>query len=107
MEEVLTRIFDDLIARTTGPLNLRLFLQPIMASIFGIIGGLEDAKAHRPPFFWSMFTNPSERRNMLKDGWKHIGKVFVIAMTLDAVYQFIVDGFIYPFEVVLIAFILA
>src|SRR5688572_13856015 len=102
MDEMLTRIFDDLIARTTGPLSLRLFLQPIMASIFGIIGGLEDAKAHMPPFFWSIFTSPYERRIMLKDGWKHIGKIFVIAMILDAVYQFIVNGFIYPFEVVLV-----
>lgn len=107
MEEMFTRIFDDLVARTSGPLHLRLFLQPIMASIFGILGGLKDAKEGRPPYFWSMFTNPSERREMLKDGWKRVGKVFLIAIVLDAVYQFIVHRFIYPGEVVLVAIILA
>ncbi len=107
MEEMLTRIVDDLIARTSGPLHLRLILQPLVASVFAVIGGLNDAKAGKPPYFWTMFTDHTQRSEMLRDGWKQVGKVFVLAMVFDVVYQLVVGGFIYPFEVVLVAVILA
>jgi hypothetical protein len=44
---------------------------------------------------------------MLKSGWKSVGKIFVIALVLDAVYQYIELSWFYPGEAVLVAFILA
>jgi hypothetical protein len=44
---------------------------------------------------------------MLQDGWKSVGKVFILALVLDVVYQVVVQRFVYPFEVILVAFILA
>ena len=44
---------------------------------------------------------------MLKDGWKSVGKVFVMAIIIDLIYQLIVLKWFYPFEAVLVAFILA
>jgi hypothetical protein len=44
---------------------------------------------------------------MIKDGWKSVGKVFILALVLDAVYQMIVLHFVYPGEMVIVAFILA
>ncbi len=41
------------------------------------------------------------------DGWKHIAKVFILAIVLDAVYQFIVRRFVYPGEAIVVAVILA
>jgi tryptophan-rich sensory protein len=44
---------------------------------------------------------------MLKDGWKSVGKVFVLALVLDVVYQIIVMRFVYPGEALITAVLLA
>ena len=44
MEDLLTRIFENLIDRVSGPMKFRLILQPLMATIFAIRSGLKDAK---------------------------------------------------------------
>lgn len=98
---------ENLGARVTGPMHLRIYLQPIMASVFAIIAGIRDAKAGKSAYFWAIFTQPEHRREMLKDGWKSVGKVFVIAMVLDIVYQLLVQRWVYPFEVIIVALILA
>lgn len=107
MEEIFGRFVEHLIARVSGPMKFRILLQPVMASIFAILAGLRDAKADRPAYFWALFTQPAQRAEMLKDGWKSVGKVFVLAMVLDVVYQLIVQRWVYPAEVIIVAFILA
>ena len=44
---------------------------------------------------------------MLRDGWKAVGKIFVIAVIIDLVYQLIVLRWFYPGEALLVAVILA
>ena len=44
---------------------------------------------------------------MLKDGWKSVGKIFILAIVLDVVYQIIVARFVYPGEAIFVAFVLA
>jgi hypothetical protein len=107
MEDLLARIFENLIARVSGPMKFRVLLQPIMASIFAIRAGLQDAKAGRPVFFWALLTDPAHRAGMIKDGWKSVGKVFVLALVLDVAYQIIVSRFVYPGEALIVAFVLA
>ena len=107
MEETFVRIMENLGARVTGPMQFRVFVQPLMATIFAVIAGLRDAKAGRPAYFWALFTQREERRQMLADGWKQVGKIFVLAVVLDVVYQLIVQRFVFPFEVLVVAFILA
>jgi hypothetical protein len=88
-------------------MKLRLLLQPTMAAIYAIRSGLKDARDGRPAFLWTVITDPSSRDYLIKDGWKSVGKVFLLAMALDIVYQLIVAKFIYPLEVVVTAFLLA
>jgi hypothetical protein len=107
MEEIVTRIYENMVDRVSGPMNLRLILQPVMAAVFAIMAGLKDSKMGKPAYFWAMFTQPEHRREMLEDGWKSVGKVFVIAMVLDIIYQIVVQRWVYPGEVVLVAIILA
>ncbi len=107
MEETFIRIMENLGARVTGPMQFRVILQPLMATIFAVIGGLGDAKAGRPAYFWALFTRREERRQMLADGWKKVGKIFILAVILDVVYQYIVQRFVFPGEVLVVAFILA
>jgi len=107
MEELFARVWENLIGRVSGPLTFRLILQPIMAVIFAIRAGLKDAKEGRPPYFWAIFTHPAERRQLLRDGWKSVGRVFILAIVIDAVYQFIVCRCFYPGEALIVAFVLA
>jgi hypothetical protein len=107
MDEIWMRIVENLGDRISGPMKFRVFLQPIMASIFAVIAGLKDARAGNPPYFWALLTEPGHRLAILKDGWKSVGKVFVLAAVLDVVYQFKVQGFVYPAEVLIVALLLA
>ena len=107
MDDLWMRIVENLTDRVSGPMKFRLILQPLMASIFAILSGLKDAQLGRPPYFWALLTTPAHRADMIKDGWKSVGKVFVLALILDVVYQIIVSRFVYPGEVVLVAFLLA
>ena len=107
MQEVLSRIIENMMDRISGPMHLRILLQPVMAAVFATIAGLQDARAGKPPYFWSLIGNPAHRRDMLRDGWKSVGKVFLVAMVLDVVYQIIAQRFVYPGEVVLVALLLA
>ncbi len=107
MEEMWIRFLDDMAGRITGPMKFRLLLQPVMASIFAVIAGLKDARTGKPPYFWALLSDPGHRRDMLRDGWKSVGKVFVFALVLDVVYQLVVLRFVYPGEAILVALLLA
>ena len=89
MEDLLTRVVENLIGRVSGPMKFRLLIQPLMAAVFAVRDGLKDAREERPPFFRAIFTHPDQRSDMLKDGWKSVGKIFVIAIIIDLVEQFI------------------
>lgn len=98
MEDLLTRIFENLIGRVSGPMKFRLILQPLMAIIFAIRSGSKDAREGRPAYFWTLFTDAAHRRDMLRDGWKSVGRIFILAIIIDVVYQFIVFRWVYPVE---------
>ena len=107
MDHTIARITENLVARITGPMRLRLALQPAMAIFFAIRDGLKDAQHGKPAYFWGLFTDKGEREAMLKTGWKSIGKVFLFAIALDVVYHIIAHRWVYPGEAVLVAIILA
>jgi hypothetical protein len=107
LEDTLMRLWENLIGRVTGPMKFRFFLQPTMAIFFAVRSGLKDAREGNPPYFWAVFTNPAHRREMLRDGWKSVGKVFVLALVLDVAYQIFFLRWIYPVEALLVALGLA
>jgi hypothetical protein len=107
MDDMWVRIGTQLIERVSGPMKFRLVLQPVMASIFAIRSGLADARVGKPPYFWALLSHPGQRAGMIKDGWKSVGKVFILALVLDVVYQIIELRFVYPGEAIIVAFILA
>ena len=108
MDHMIARISEDLIRRVTGPMKFRLVLQPAMALFLGIRFGLKDAREGKPPYFWGLFTDTGERKVMLKEGWKSIARVFILAVALDVVYQLIEHRWVvYPGEAVLVAIILS
>jgi hypothetical protein len=107
MDNMWVRVGTQLMARVTGPMKFRLVLQPCMAAFFAIRSGLADARAGKTPYFWCLLSDPSQREDMIKDGWKSVGRVFILALVLDAVYQLIELHFIYLGEMIIVAVILA
>jgi len=107
MNEILARLWENLYARVAGPMNLRLIVQPAIATFLAIRAGLRDAHQDRAPFFWAVLWNPAHRRELLRQGWKDVGKVFVLAAILDVVYQLIAHRGVYSLELLITAVTLA
>ncbi len=107
LEEFFMRAWEMLIGRTDGPLTLRLILQPAMAVFLALRAGLKDAREGQPPFFWSIFTRPARRRELLRQVWRDVGKVFVAALVVDVIYELIVYRWVYPGQALIVAVTLA
>jgi len=107
MDDIVSRVWENLAARPTGPMSIRLVVQPIVASLLAIRSGLKDAREGRPAFLWAAVTNPDYRPELLRQGWKDVGKVFVLAIVLDAIYQLIVHRGVYVGELLIVATTLA
>jgi hypothetical protein len=65
MNDIFSRIWENLNARLTGPMNLRFIIQPTVATILAIRAGLRDAHQNRPAFLWAVLWNPAHRRELL------------------------------------------
>ena len=107
MSDIIARVIANLVGRVTGPLSFRLVLQPTMAATAAIKAGIDDARHDKPAYLWALANKPSHRRELLKDGWKDVTKVFAFAVVIDVVYQWIALRWVYPGEAVLVAFLLA
>src|SRR5262245_5219097 len=107
MEEAFQRGWENLVGRPDGPMSLRFIIQPTVAIFLAIRAGLKDARSGRAPFLWAFFSNPDHRRELLREGWKDVGTVFIVALILDAIYQLIVHSAIYTVEWLLAATLLA
>ena len=107
IEEMIQRFWENLLDRPSGPLALRFLLQPTIAALLAIRDGVKDAREGRSPYFWTVLSKPDERRERLREGFAATGKIIVVALVLDAVYQFIELHTFYPGEAFVIAILLA
>lgn len=104
---MIARGWENFLARPTGSLNLRFILQPAIASVLALRAGIKDARESRPAYLWAAVTNPEHRLQLLHGGWKDMRTPFLVAATLDAIYQLIIHKFIYPLELLFTATLLA
>jgi hypothetical protein len=107
VDDLLARLWENLGGRVGGPMTFRLLLQPLVASVLAARAGWKDAQTGRPPYFWTVLSNPEDRHALLREGWKAVAKVFTLALVIDLVYQVIVFGRIYPLESLIVAVLLA
>ena len=97
----------DIFYRVGGPMTFRTILQPLMAAILAFRAALKDAQTGRPPYLWTILTNPAQRGDLIREGWKSVARVFFLAVIMDVIYQLIVLGWVYPLELIVIAICLA
>ena len=62
------QFLEELPQRFTGPGRLRFILQPMIAIVLGIRGGLADTKAGNPPYLFGLLFGAGRRRELLRSG---------------------------------------
>lgn len=106
MEEFFTRVIENIVGRVSGPMHLRIIFQPIMATIFACIGAWGDVKKDAPMYFWSVFSGKSTWKETRHSAWKGAGRVFLMAVVLDLIYEIVVLKSFYPGETLIVASLL-
>ena len=101
------RGWEGLLDRVGGPMTFRLILQPLMATILAVRAGLKDAHERRPPYLWTLLTEPGQRVDLLREGWRSIARVFILAIMVDLIYEWVVGRLFYPLETLIVAIVLA
>jgi hypothetical protein len=108
MGDLFSQHWQHLLGRISGPLSFRLILQPLVAAFIGWRAGLRDARNGSPAFFWHLLaTKLGNRRQLIRDGWKDIGKLFCVAVLIDVAYQIYVLHWVYPGQTLIVATVLA
>jgi len=102
--EILGRGFEQLLGRGSGPFHFRLLITPTVAIILAVRAGLKDARAGHSTFLWA---NRAEQRDLVRSGWKDVGRVFILAIVLDTVYQLIIFRAFYVVQALIVAVVLA
>ena len=105
--DMVIRGWDNFLARPSGALNLRFFIQPTMAGLLALRAGIEDARQGRRGYLWALLTNSQRRFQLLHEGWRGARTPFFAAIALDCAYQLITVQFIYPLELLFTATLLA
>ncbi len=107
MEDFINNFLNNLGIRHDGPLAFRLILQPVMSLIYAVIAGVKDAKAGRAPFLSGLILGKTNRKEALKEMWKNVGKVFILAAIMEIIFEIIEFKTVHPWEVFKVSFFLA
>lgn len=107
MRDMLMRALMNVGNRVGGPMTFRIILQPTMAALLAFRAGLKDAREGKPPYFWTLLTRPEQRADLLRQGWRAVARVVLLAIIMDVIYQLVVLRWVYPLELILVVILLA
>jgi hypothetical protein len=105
--EMISRGWENFLARPNGSFGLRFYVQPTMASLLALRAGIQDARDGRRGYLWAILTGPERRLQLLHEGWRGAMTPFLLAIALDCIYQLMTIGFVYPLELLFTATVLA
>lgn len=110
MEDWINNFLNNVGIRHEGPMSFRLYLQPAMSLIYAVVAGIRDAKAGKQPFVINgliLGKTKRSRKDLLKELWKDVGKVFILAVIMEVIFEIIEFKTVHPFEVIKVSFFLA
>jgi hypothetical protein len=87
---------EELPRRFTGPGRLRFILQPVIAIVLGIRGGLVDAKAGNPLHPLGLLLGAGRRAELLRSSAEAIGTLIAMGIILDVVLQLVLYHSVHP-----------
>jgi len=86
--------------------RLRFILQPLLAILLGVRGGIADTKAGNPPYLFGLLFTSGQRRNLLRSAGEAIGILLAMGIILDVVFQLVLYREVHPGAALLIGPIL-
>jgi hypothetical protein len=101
-----SQFLEELPRRFSGPGRFRFIMQPILAIILGVRGGLVDAKAGNPPYLYGLLFVPERRTDLLRSGALAICNLLAMGIVLDVVFQLVLYRAVHPGPALLIGPIL-
>ena len=101
------RGWENFLARPSGSLSLRFYIQPTMAGLLALRAGIQDARQGRQGYLWAILRRPERRLQLLHEGWRGAMTPFRLALVLDCIYQIMTIRFVYPLELLFTATLLA
>ena len=90
------QFLEELPQRFTGPGRLRFILQPVLAILLGMHGGLADARAGNPPYLFGLLFHAGRRRELLRSGVAAISTLLAMGIILDVVFQWVLYKEVHP-----------
>jgi len=92
--------------RFTGPGRPRFIMQPMVAILLGVRGGLADAKAGNLPYLFRLAFDAEHRRELLRSGLATVRNLLAVGIILDVVFQWVIYGDVHPGAAVVVGPIL-
>lgn len=90
------QFLEELPQRFAGPGRFRFVLQPLIAMIIGLRGGLSDARAGRPAYLYGLLLDRGNRRELARSGMKAVRDLVAMGIVLDAVAQLLIYRQVHP-----------
>jgi len=87
---------EELPQRFTGPGRFRFIMQPMLATLLGVRGGLADAKAGNPPYLFGLLFDAGRRSELLRSGVAAIRNLLAMGIILDVVFQLVIYHAVHP-----------
>jgi hypothetical protein len=91
-----SQFMEELPQRFTGTGRMRFILQPVLAILLGMRGGLADARAGNPPYLFGLLFHAGRRRELMQSGVAAISTLLAMGIILDVVFQFILYRSVHP-----------
>jgi hypothetical protein len=85
-----TRMKEYVAQMLSGPGAFRFFLQPAVAVALGIIHGVRDCRAGRPPYLLDLYHASGERIRRLTAGLREIWLPLLVAVAASMVFQYVI-----------------
>ena len=106
LDELLARFWSEIGARPHGPMAFRFFLQPAVATFFACRDGIRAARKGNPAYLWALLVWSGHRRELLRESWRSVGRVFMMAVVIDLIYQAFVLRGLRPLQAVFVGVLL-
>ncbi len=91
-----SQFLEELPQRFTGTGRMRFILQPMLAILLGIRGGLVDARVGNPPYLFGLLFHAGRRREVMQSGMAAVSTLLAMGIILDVVFQFILYRAVHP-----------
>lgn len=91
-----SEFLQELPRRFSGPGRLRFILQPALAILLGMRGGLADANAGNPPYLFGLVFDPVRRRELMRSGVAAVRTLVAMGIVMDVVFQLVLYRSVHP-----------